>query len=311
MRQHFTFIGLKPRVIKTCKACNVCRSLKKRFNKYGLVPPKEPQAIPWHTLCVDLIGPYQWGSKEKGTAFSLTCLTMIDPATGWFEICEVPNKRADYIVNYLEQHWLTRYPWPTEIVMDRGTEFCAEVAKAIRDQFGVTKKLITSRNPQANSIVERIHQVVGNMLDTRGITCKADLDEHFGFSGILAAIRHTINALVHATTRATPSQLVFGRDKLLNVNFVADWQYIKDRKQRLILQNNKRENKTRIPHVHNQGDRVMVKLDPSRKHDGDKYQGPYTVTQVCDNGTVKLSRNTNGGAVYETWNIRNIDPCLD
>ena len=98
---------------------------------------------------------------------------MIDPATGWFEICKVPNKWADYIVNYLEQHWLTRYPWPTEIIMDRGTEFCAEVATAIRDQFGVTKKLITSRNPQANSIVERIHQVVGNMLDTRGVTCKA------------------------------------------------------------------------------------------------------------------------------------------
>ena len=79
------------------------------------------------------------------------------------------------------------------------------------------------------------------MLDPRGITCKADLDKHFGFSGILAAIRHAVNALVHTTTRATPSQLVFGRDKLLNVNFVADWQCIKDRKQRLILQNNKRE----------------------------------------------------------------------
>ena len=28
MRQHFTFIGPRPRAVKTCKACNVCRSLK-------------------------------------------------------------------------------------------------------------------------------------------------------------------------------------------------------------------------------------------------------------------------------------------
>ena len=55
----------------------------------------------------------------------------------------------------------------------------------------------------------------------------------------------------------------------------------------------------------------MVKLDPSRKHDGDKYQGPYAVTQVHDNGTIMLSWNTNGGSGYETWYVRNIDPCLD
>ena len=34
-----------------------------------------------------------------------------------------------------------------------------------------------------------------------------------------------------------------------------------------------------------------------------------TVTQVYDNGTVQLSKATNGGAVLQTWNIRNIKPC--
>ena len=39
-------------------------------------------------------------------------MTMIDPATGWFEIVEIPNKRADYIANVLEYTWLTRaVPW--------------------------------------------------------------------------------------------------------------------------------------------------------------------------------------------------------
>jgi transposase InsO family protein len=235
---------------------------------------------------------------------------MIDPATGWFEIVEIPTKRADFIANILEMHWLTRYPWPTEIVMDRGSEFAAEVTAALRDEYGIHKKLITTRNPQSNSMVERIHQVVGQMIDTRGIRGVADRDEDFGFQGVLSAIRHAVNALVHTTNQATPTQLVFGRDALLNVSFVADWQYLKERKQRRILHNNKRENRTRIPHEYQPGDEVMVRLDPHRKHDGDSFKGPYTVTQVYDNGTVKLSKATNGGAVYETWNIRNIDPCL-
>lgn len=45
---------------------------------------------------------------------------MIDPATGWFEIIEIPNRQANYVTNFLEFTWLTRYPWPMEIVMDRG-----------------------------------------------------------------------------------------------------------------------------------------------------------------------------------------------
>ena len=52
-------------------------------------------------------------------------MTMIDPATGWFEIVDMPNKRADYIANVLEYTWLTRNPWPTEIRMDRGVSLYA------------------------------------------------------------------------------------------------------------------------------------------------------------------------------------------
>ena len=88
-------------------------------------------------------------------------------------------------------------------------------------------------------------------------------------------------------------------------------QYIKERKQKLILQNNKRENATRVSHEYKIDDQVMVRQDFSRKHGHDHFKGPHTVSQVYDNGTVKLSRATpDGGAVYETWNIRNLDPCM-
>ena len=73
-----------------------------------------------------MIGPYKIGQGRNET--TLYCLTMIDPATGWFEIAEVPTRRADNIVNILEFSWLTCYPWPTEIIMDRGKEFQAEVS---------------------------------------------------------------------------------------------------------------------------------------------------------------------------------------
>ena len=90
---------------------------------------------------------------------------MIDPATKCFEIKDIKSKRADIIANVVEKTWLTRYPWPTQVVYDRGNEFMAEFSAMIKD-YGITKRPITKRNPQANSIIERIHQTIGNILRT-------------------------------------------------------------------------------------------------------------------------------------------------
>ena len=145
---------------------------------------------------------------------------MIDPATGWFETASISRKRADCIANCLEMTWLTRYPWPTEIVMDRGSEFKLEVSDALKDEYGINKKLITTRNPQANSIVERVHQTVHNLLKVSQMDDSDDCDEDFGFDGILSAVRRAVNSTVHATLRATPTQLVFGHDALLNLSLI-------------------------------------------------------------------------------------------
>jgi hypothetical protein len=100
---------------------------------------------------------------------------------------------------------------------------------------------------------------------------------------------------------------VFNRDAIHNICFEADWQYIKERKQKLIRQNNKRENAKRKPHTYALGDQVAVLQDPNRKHGSDRYTGPYEVTHVYDNGTVQLRRMTlTGGAIFQTWNIRNM-----
>ena len=309
LNQHYYWKNMRGTVQRVCKACAVCKRTKSRNTKYGHVPAKSAETIPWHTLCIDLIGPYKIGKGKDEV--HLHCLTMIDPVTGWFEIEEIPTKQADYVINYLEFTWLTRYPWPTEIVMDRGKEFAAEVQRAIKNEYGITRKVITTRNPQANAMVERVHQVIHTMIRTAGISGKSDLDPTFGWKGILCAVRSAVRATVHTITRATPSQLVFGRDALLNVSYEANWQFIKERKQKLIVQNDMRENKKRMPHVYHTGDKVMIKHDPNRKHGADKYTGPFTITKVYDNGTVKLSKEAkNGGAVFETWNIRNIDLCI-
>jgi len=309
--QHYTWIGLKPTCVRVCKKCENCAVSTKRDQKKGLLPPKpNPEIIPWHTICIDLVGPYKCGDKKKPeTYIELHCVTVIDPATGFFEIVEISQKTADVIANWLEIHWLTRYLWPTEITMDKGREFAKEVSETLENEHGIKRKIITSCNPQSNSMIERCHKTLHNMIRSAQIKDRRHLDSLLGFKGVLAACRKAMNSAVHTTARAMPTQLVFGSDAMLNASFQADWQFIKERKQRLIIQNNKHENAKRKPHACKVGNVVVVKAGTGRKHGSNPYLDPMRITQVHDNGTVKLVKvaDNNGAAVSQTWNIRNIE----
>ena len=48
------------------------------------------------------------------------------------------------------------------------------------------------------------------------------------FKGILAVICFAVRATVYSTMQATPTQLVFGRDHILNIKYEANWKHIKD-----------------------------------------------------------------------------------
>jgi hypothetical protein len=53
-----------------------------------------------------MIGPYQIQRKGKKT-LHLQAVTMIGPATGWFEIIQSETKMADVIANKVEIAWLS------------------------------------------------------------------------------------------------------------------------------------------------------------------------------------------------------------
>ena len=300
IRQHFWFNNLREVVHEVCKKCIICQRTKVSFKKYGHLPAKVAESEPWEILCVDLIGPYTIKRRGK-EPLKLWCITMIDPATSWFEMKEIQNKEAITTANIVEQTWLTRYPIPQIITYDRGTEFMADFAEMIENDYGIKRRGTTVRNPQANAILERIHQTIGNIIRT---FAKDNLDENDPWAGILTATMFAIRATYHTTLQATPAQLVFGRDSLMNIKFEANWAFIKERKQKLINKNNEKENSSRIAHEYKIHDKVWLKNLMESKFSEEPWRGPFSIIKVNDNGTVRLKM----GKVTDTVNIRNIKP---
>jgi hypothetical protein len=129
------------------------------------------------------------------------------------------------------------------------------------------------------------------------------MDEDDPWSGILAAAAFAVRSTYHTTLAATPGQLEFGRDMIFNIKHVANWQTINQNKTKLIKQNNQKENKKRLKHTYAIGDKVLMKSPNARKYER-PYDGPYKLTKVNSNGTVRLLQ----GAVESTINIRQIIP---
>eukprot|EP00957_Ditylum_brightwellii_P104394 7950781-Ditylum_brightwellii.AAC.1 len=97
----------------------------------------------------------------------------------------------------------------------------AEFTEMIASDYGAKKKLIAARNPQVNSIIERVYQTIGDMIRSFEVH-DTTIDEKDPWTVILSAMRFATRATVYTTLQATPMQLVLGIDAILNVKHKAN-----------------------------------------------------------------------------------------
>ena len=90
MKSAIYWKGMRNTVRSITKSCKSCQVNKKRTRKYGHLPSKIVISTPWEALCVNLVGPYKLKGKE-GSSIDFMALIMIDPASSWFEIVELPT----------------------------------------------------------------------------------------------------------------------------------------------------------------------------------------------------------------------------
>ena len=101
----------------------------------------------------------------------------------------------------------------------------------------------------------------------------------------------------------SPGQICFGRCMILPINHVADWRYMRQRKQVKIDKDVIREKTTRIDHNYRVGYKVMTKTKSVYKYET-LFKVPHEIFHTWTNRTVTLRTV----AVTKRINIRNIKP---
>ncbi len=143
---------------------------------------------------MDLIGPCTLSRSKDGTEIDFMCLTMIEPDSSWFEILELPvatiaspsqqgntgtethtktkdaffDKSSAMISTLVNKTWLSRYPCYQSIIYGNGSEFNLHF-EALCESYGIKRKPTSVKNPQANAILEQVHEVLMTMLRTAEI----------------------------------------------------------------------------------------------------------------------------------------------
>ena len=153
------------------------------------------------------------------------------------------------------------YPWPLEIIYDRGGEFLGHKFRnsLIEDKYGTKNNPASPGNPQVNVTIDRIHQVLGNLVHTYSLQ-ETYVDDADPFMGILNTAAFAVRSTFHITKDKIPRQLVFGRDMILPINHITNWRYIQKRKQKKINKDVNRENTTRINYNYRVGDKVTTNI---------------------------------------------------
>eukprot|EP00957_Ditylum_brightwellii_P156940 11944338-Ditylum_brightwellii.AAC.1 len=90
---------------KICHRCLMCQRTKQQYTKYGQLLEKQANKQPWEIMRMDLIGlcHIPWGKGSNQTTIVLYCVTMIDPATGWFKMKETNSHSSSIIANTVKQ----------------------------------------------------------------------------------------------------------------------------------------------------------------------------------------------------------------
>ena len=80
---HFHHPQLRKIIKQVCDTCYACQCNNLIGRKYGHLPARIAEALPWQENHVDLIGP--WEVPFQGERFDFYALTCIDPATGYLD----------------------------------------------------------------------------------------------------------------------------------------------------------------------------------------------------------------------------------
>ena len=127
---------------------------------------------------------------------------------------------------------MNRYPLPNKCIHIKDGEFIGWEFQELLARAGITDGLITSRNPQANSICECLYQTVANIL--RATVVATPLQNIQQTEQLTDNAVHITRCGVSRSIGVSPGALVFLHGMFLDIPIIADLLEIQAQRQVIV-----------------------------------------------------------------------------
>ena len=291
-------------VAQSCPQCQRGSDYGHRQKTTGTIESKGP----WDTLSVDIVGPLPADRRHEFVIVFVDCFsryTVLVPAS---------NHTADTVSEALLRHVVPYFGTPRRLLSDRGREFVREVWGKLMPSLGIQRLLTSPYHPEGNSINERSHRTMNNMLRARLLR---DLPSRKWVTEI-PGIMLTLNAMVHEPHGFSASMIATGREPTLPPNLESDAcaspsledpvAYVDMVKQRLVLTH---QQMTPPPapvaiNPYHEDDLIFVMTTPPERSSklAPRWKGPFFIKRVPNAYQVTYEDDM----VWRTVHINHVKP---
>jgi hypothetical protein len=323
LRQEFFWPGLSKDVRLFVQGCETCQRTKSpTVAPTGkMMTPPIPLG-PLRHLAIDFVGPLH-SATHYDMILMCTCRL-----SGFTRLVPVLQKdTAEKTASRFFTGWLATFGAPKSIISDRDKTWTSRFWKALMDKIGIKFHMSTAFHPQADGRSERTNKTVGQILRT--FTAK----RQSRWLEALPAAEFAINSAINVSTGFSPFELIFGRRPRLFPSKEGPedtppslevwlrqregaWAEARDAlwtsRVRQAIQHNRHCQE--LPPLQVGSWVLLDSADWRGRHQSgtdklkERYEGPYRVLQVFNNGQNIQLELPEGDGRHPTFHISKVKP---
>ncbi|WVZ89856.1 hypothetical protein U9M48_036209 [Paspalum notatum var. saurae] len=321
LKQKFWWTRMKREIAKYVSECDVCQRVKADHLKpAGMLQPLAVPAWKWEDIHMDFV--VGLPRTQKGYDSIWVIIDRFTKSTHFISVKTIYHAKTYaelYIARIVSLHGV-----PLTITSDRGSLFVSRFW-----EHGTKLIRSSAYHPQTSGQVERVNQVLEDMLRACALTYSTKWDE------CLPLAEFAYNNSYQKSLEMAPFEALYGKrcrtplnwsEPEERVTFGLDLVTQAEAQVKLIHSNLKRaqsrqksySDKRRRPLVFEEGNHVYLRVSPMKGIHrfgvkgklAPRYTGPFKITERCGSVAYRLELPPHLAAVHDVFHVSQLKKCL-
>ncbi|WVZ85169.1 hypothetical protein U9M48_032119 [Paspalum notatum var. saurae] len=326
LKQKFWWTRMKREIAKYVSECHVCKQVKADHLKpAGMLQPLNIPAWKWEDIHMDFVVGLPRTQKGYDSIW-----VIIDRFTKSAHF--IPVKTSYTAATYAELYIsriVSSHGVPVSITSDRGSIFVSRFWEQLQNALGTKLIHSSAYHPQTSGQVERVNQIVEDMLRACALTYSTKWDE------CLPLAEFAYNNSYQKSLNMAPFEALYGRRCRTPLNWSEPGERVtfgpdlvtQAEEQVKFIQSNLKSaqsrqksysDRRRRPLVFEKGDHVYLRVSPMKGVHrfgvkgklAPRYVGPFKITEQCGPVAYRLELPPHLAAVHDVFHVSQLKKCL-